>query len=332
MGFNYDLLVQLSNLPNEIKAKVPSSKLFNDLINNYDEIISYINSEFKDISICNEQLANSLFIANYNKDFFRKNLYSLGVYLKRLRDGLKEDNVYRYATVIQNILAELDWGISNYEIQYRQIEVEKTHCYGRRVSLNNLDRLFAIRELFFIEEAPTIESITLRDIKPNVMFIIRQMLEQKWKNVIGYDTIVDGANNNAPIHKFTQVAWTFINEYSKKSDKSWDIVLPLSIATLDHLNKWANSFVHDSWIYADHIQFLAIELIHVLMTSPQDCVSIFKNTPKPSFQKNLLAGNIRINGYNQLKKDFEEYIKNKMKNAKIMWLSETQVEAYIETI
>ena len=68
------------------------------------------------------------------------------------------------------------------------------------------------------------------------------------------------------------------------------------------------------------------------MTPPQDCVCILKNTSKPSFQKNILAGNIRINGYNQLKKDFEEYIKDKMKNAEIIWLSETQVEAYIETI
>ena len=57
--------------------------------------------------------------------------------------------------------------------------------------------MFSMYELFWIESSD-FSKFDYRDIKPNTMFVIRQFLEILWKNVLGYESIVD-ATNGTPI-------------------------------------------------------------------------------------------------------------------------------------
>ena len=115
---------------------------------------------------------------------------------------------------------------------------------SRRKNLIPYEIYSSINDLFFIEKHNKIEDLYLRDLKPVVMFQIRQLLEIYGKNLIGYNSILD--ENGNQIKKFTQIAWAFIKKDVKKNDSK--IEIPFDIDVIISLNKWANSFVHSTYL------------------------------------------------------------------------------------
>jgi len=90
----------------------------------------------------------------------------------------------------------------------------------------------AARSLFSIENVDSIEDISLRDLKPVVMFQIRQLIEIYGKNIIGYRDIKDLSRN--PVKKFTQVSWEFLAIEIVKQNSN--IKLPFDIRTIICIN------------------------------------------------------------------------------------------------
>ena len=156
----------------------------------------------------------------------------------------------RYQTLRLNLVCDMECLFAQYEICNKGFNSEIQLSCGARNEVSTLDMCSVLNALNRIENIPDIKDISLRDIKPYQMFVIRQLLESLGKKAIGFDAIVD--KNNKMVPKFTQVSWEFLNEYSKKCT-SWIVFSPISISCIYLLNKWANSFVHGGFIYASSL-------------------------------------------------------------------------------
>ncbi|MDN3692524.1 hypothetical protein QWZ06_09670 [Chryseobacterium tructae] len=199
----------------------------------------------------------------------------------------------------------------------------------RRTDLSPTDIYSAARTLFFIEEFSNIEDLYLRDLKPNVMFQIRQLLEIFGKNIVGYYSIT---HNNQPVKKFTQIAWDFIDEECKKDISR--IKLPFEIKTITLLNSWANDFVHTTFLHNSYIQYFAIKMLNVLFSSSTSTststkgITIYNGCKIEKYD----IADITISNYNSLKDDFKNFLLTKKQGIEINWMPIDKVGAYILSV
>ena len=332
---------ELANLSRNIDGffrsapTVNSTSLFQAITDYIIFVKTYINTELKGKIIELDNLAPNLFNVNILKNntykqFVRCNLYALYVYVNDLQQSLDINFIDRYKCLLLSLCCESEFAIVEYEKNYKKAPETLTYTHGRRPVLSTTDLIFSMSELFWIENSD-FSKFDYRDIKPNTIFVIRQFLEMFWKNVIGYEGIVD-ATNGASIKKFTQAAWSFIEEYKDKTGIFWNLDLPVNKKTISVVNNWANSFVHDTFIYDTHIQYMAILICRELMKAPSSSVACFIDNEKPQRKTSALHGCIYINNYSALRVDFEHDIKQKMPNAKIIWKDLNNVGAYIITM
>lgn len=322
---------KLSNIGDKFdKKQNPSDKdkqeYYDAFIKYLDYVEKYCDKEFRGKIFTYDHIIPQVFVTemkseNAYKQYLRYSLYCSNKYAVFLKKFIKIENLYRYKTLRLNLLCDNEWLLANYETINKNANKEINLTCGSRSGMTPRDMSFALRELTIIENAPDIKDIDLRDIQPYRMFIMRQLLETLGKNLIGFSSIVDG--NNKPIHKFTQVSWDFLSEYSKKST-TWKLSIPFNISSIYTLNRWLNSFVHVGYIYASYIQYYATNFLCDFMCPPKNFVQCF-NGKKQHFD----WGDFRIENYNALKNDFENYIKTKSKNASVNWLDVNNVGAYI---
>jgi hypothetical protein len=142
------------------------------------------------------------------------------------------------------------------------------------------------------------------------------------KNVIGYEKIADASD--CEIKKITQASWDFIKKKSAKS--SWSITFPCQLSSIDKINNWANSFVHTTYFYNCYVRHFSITLINLLFKPVPKGVKIHTG----SYIQSSLFGDIKIQSYETLKADFEQFINDKMPTAKVCWNNTDSVHAYIE--
>ncbi len=288
------------------------------------------------VKIGYDQLAPCLFNVNgfkniqVYKEFVKYNLYALSLYLDDLQPTLDINFLDRYKCLLLNLCCESEFAIVEYEKHYKRAPKTLECTHGSRIDLSTRDLIFSMNELFWIESSD-FSKFDYRDIKPNTIFVIRQFLEIFWKNVIGYESIVD-ATNGAPVKKFTQAAWSFIEEYNDKKGFSWNIDLPVNKKTISVVNNWANLFVHNTFIYDTHIQYMAILICRELMKGPGSQIVCFNDKDKPQRKSSTLYGCIYINNYSALRLDFEHDIKQKIPNSEIIWKDIDNVGAYIITL
>lgn len=301
---------------------------YDSFIRFFDFIIDYCNTEFNGKTYSDDQIIPQVFVTNINKkqtfnQYLRHSLYCAKLYVEFLKKYIDKAYVHRYKTLRLNLLCDIEWLLAHYEIHNKNVQKKIKPLYSANPKLSSLDILFVLRELTIIENAKDIKDIALRDIQPYRMFAVRQLLETLGKNIIGYDSIDD--KNGKPIHKFTQVSWDFLNNYSKNNVKHWNIILPFDISSIYAINKWSNSFVHSGYIYASYIQYYAVSVLNKLMQPPQNSVKCYDGSNRVC----MLYGDFRIHGYDSLKNDFEQFIKSQNTNSQIKWKSENCVGAYI---
>ena len=255
---------------------------------------------------------------------YRYRLYLIREYILHIKTVLTHSNVDRYNNEINALGCEMDLCICAFNGLRDQASIYRTHT-GTCYSLKIFDIFSATNELLYIEEATDISDIYLRDLKPNVIFQMRQFIEILGKRIIGY-TDIKNPTNGKSIHKFTQIAWEFIE--SKNNKSNWSIDLPLEQCHITRINKWSNRFVHSGNFTPTYIQVYLHKLLSHLMTPPTSHVTIYNGRKKLCG----LFGDIRINNYNNLKSDFQNYIDAKMKGpgrATIEWSPLDDVHAYI---
>ena len=305
-----------------------------------DCVIQYCQTELNGKTYSYDHIIPQVFVNEIKseqayKQYWRYSLYCALLYLQFLKSYIKICYLERYKTLRLNLICDIELLFAKYERYNKNFSGNIELSCGSRKDVSTLDMLWVLIELNSIENIPNIKDISLRDIKPYQMFVIRQILETLGKNVIGYDKIVD--KNDKIVPKFTQISWEFLNEYSKCS--SWKISIPISISSIHLLNKWANSFVHSGYIYASYIQHYAILIIEELMKCPKNPVKCYDGKTRIS----TLYGDFRIDRYNLLKQDFENYINSKTNSRKcrfrffckqekkvfVKWKKNDDVGAYI---
>lgn len=255
---------------------------------------------------------------------FRYKIYLLRKYVNHIDQNITDKTVDRYNHDLLSLGCEMDYCICCYEQLKDNTKKIATHTWMSNI-LTIKDIFSAANELIYIEETPDISNIYLRDLKPNVIFQIRQLIELYGKLIIGYQDIKNSTTGDS-IHKFTQIAWEFIEARNAKTN--WDIIFPIDQSIIVRINKWSNRFVHSGTFTPTYIQAFILEIISKLLVPSTNSVQIYDGTMKHS----LIHGDIRINNYNNLKADFQNYIDNKMGGpgkATIDWNSKEQVAAYI---
>lgn len=323
------LFKALSSFEKDRNNDTTRDELFTSLTTFIESVEDYCNTELKGKAYTFDHVVPQLFELQIKKDqqwkqYFQVSLYALNQYLECLRKyKLHRNNVHQYKSLILTLLSDIEWLLVNYERDCKNAHNALWPKCGASRQLSTKDLIFSMNELFFIDDCDDLASFDMRDVKPNFMFIVRQFMETIGNQLIGFDHIVD--ENKRPIHKFTQVAW----DYLAQSDRAKQCVsLPFKVSTIRKISQWANSFVHARYLHVCYTQFYALDFINNLMRGPKDGVKCYDG----KIHSCTLFGDFRINNYNSLKADFENFIKSKNSNATVQWLPLEKVGAYIVTL
>lgn len=260
---------------------------------------------------------------NDYKEFLKKNIFLLAEYGKHLCDVISIKNIAKYETAITEFAIDAEQLMAEFEVNHEQSIASITLTSGRNKLLNPRDIYMTAKTIFHIEQLKSVEDLYLRDLKPVVMFQIRQLLEVYGKRILGFYTITD--INDNPIKKFTHISWEFL-KYELKNEKP-RVSFPFDFHTMTIILKWSNNFVHTTYLYSSHIQFFVLNTISQLFKPANKSVEIYNGSRYRSYG----YADIRISNYDSLKSDFEAYLRKKSKNnnLKVNWMSENQVGAYI---
>jgi len=303
-------------------------KYYESVISFFDWYIDYCSKILNGKIYSDKQISECVFRADIDtehklKEYLLKSIYTSKEYVEYLKTKITETNIHKYDHTVTGLEIDLEWLIAHFEVHYRKSVTKISLNSGRRKNLSPTDIYSAARTLFFIEEFDHIEDLYLRDLKPAVMFQIRQLLEVFGRNLIGYYSILDKDGNI--VKKFTQIAWDFIKEEIKQTTPR--IEFPFDVHMILAINGWSNSFVHSTYIYSSYIQFFALKTIGVLFYSKTKGIKIFNGKTTTKFN----CADIKINAYNSLKTDFENYLKSRMADISIEWMDSKDVGAYIIT-
>jgi hypothetical protein len=292
----------------------------------FDWYIEYATAVLRNKKCSNQQISNTIFKGDPKtkkqlRDFLQAHLFLSKEYIKYLQDNVTPVNIITYNDAISSLLVDLEWVIASVEVHFKKHTQSIKLNSWRRKNLSPLDIYLAAKTLFFIENSDNIEQLPLRDLKPLVMFQIRQLLEVFGKNMIGYYAI-NNSNGNT-VKKFTQVAWTFIQKEINNSNSR--IEFPFDPHLIIQINKWSNSFIHTTHLYSNYIQFFALKAMEVLLIPGKKPIQIYSG----KYFQNYHIADIKIKDYNSLKIDFESYLNDKISGITVEWMPLDKVGAYI---
>lgn len=322
-------LLKFRDLYNDFYIKNDTSKLHDyylSLVDYLNWFLRYSDSIFKTKTFNEEQISIHIFRTSFKtehqfKEYLHKSLYVAKLYIEHLISVITESNIRRYKHTLMSLDTDLEKLIANFEVVYRKSIPSISLTSGRRTNLTPTDIYSASRELFYIEECDDLENIYLRDLKPVVMFQVRQLTELFGKNILGYFAIVD--SNGDEIKKFTQEAWKFIKAECRKPDSR--IEFPFNINVILSINDWSNSFVHTTHIYSSFIQFYALKSLNLLFKPISNGIKTYDGR----IYRSTEFTDIKINNYNSLKADFEKHLRERISDINVEWKPNNKVGAYI---
>lgn len=305
----------------------PSSDYITKFHNYLDFFINYCKNELRNTPYRPDQVIPIVFVTqikneNQFKQYLRMCLYCAQLYMEYLKKNIEARYIKRYRVLRYDLITDIETLMVYYESNNKNKKDIDAKC-GSRKNVSVMDMLSALNQIRILENAPQVENIDFRNIKAYQEFIIRQTLEKVGRGIIGYEEIVD--SNGNPIHKFTQVAWTFLSEYNASKSKEWEINTPISLTNIYKINQWSNSFVHTAFIHASYIQFYATEMLNLFMQAPTSHVLCYDQ----KYRLSNMYGDFRIKNYLMLRSDFEKYIQMKHNKAVVRWNDYSKVSAYI---
>lgn len=271
--------------------------------------------------IARDLLRDKIRTSHQLREYLTKSIYVSRDYARYAKQYLTKKNLPVFLSSVTSFEIDLEWLIVHYEIHVRKSITHASLNSFRNKTLTPRDLYMAARTLFHIEQTQKISDLYLRDIKPVVMFQIRQLLEVYGRNILGYHAIADRHGN--PPKKFTQVAWTFIKEEVK--NKNSRISLPFDLPAILAINQWANDFVHTTYLYSSYIQFFVLKFLSVLFTGSAKTIRTFDKVNRTKFD----IADIRIERYRSLKQDFENYLNERVPGTIVEWMPEDKTGAYI---
>ena len=303
---------------------------YQSIINLLDWLIAYAKDVFNGRTYTDEHLILKVFITdadikneNIFKEYIRHCLYIAADYADCMKNNiLQRNHLDRYEGLTYQLEYDFEWIVAHYEYYFKKTdEIHLSHW--SRPSLPPKKIMELANNLYYIEELPKVEDLDFRNLRPYMQFQLRQLLELLGKNLIGYMQIVDKNGHSVP--KFTQVAWNFLDSYSKNG--KWSVELPLPIKCVARISRWANGFVHTTKINSCYLQFYALTMVSKLMAPLKGTEKVFYQD-RPHWM--IDSGAFKVENYYWLKRDFEDYI---WKNGKsyVKWNSVEQVGAYLKS-
>lgn len=266
------------------------------------------------------------------RDIIKKHIYLYYQYIQELLQIIQPATAINYKHTIWRIDNDLESLVLLHEAYKSHIDLSQVELTsGVRSGLSSHDICCAAHDLFYIEDNKAINNLYLMDLKPTVTFQIRQMIELYGKRMLGFDTIT---SNGSVAKQFTQVAWKFIKERNGCSSK-WHIEMPFDLDSILAINNWANGFTHSAQIDSPHLQYFALITTEALFKPASQRITIYNGHSKLS----SMYSEVKIHGYNALKKDFENYLQPQYKflcwsirrkdKFKVIWTDIENVDAYI---
>lgn len=288
------------------------NEMLNRLLNVLDSNINIL-SNLQDVNSLDDDTA-ATFILNCpveSLDFGTQKRMSISLMYAMLKmcKEIKQSIKKQFASRYENFAIELAIDITDFYNFYCQTHWEKSDKknykpfpvkMGRRSSICLNDQREVIRTMFWLETIPTIDKLSIRDIRPHVQIMIRQSLEMLFKQIIGFEDIVDIKGNR--IKQFTQIGAKFLSNYRDTKDQSgcscssngWRIELKVPIKTLERLNSWCNNFTHAPFIHSLPIIYFAYDqyerFTNKCITQP-DCKIIGESKMRSEFECYVLKQN-----------------------------------------
>lgn len=301
-------------------------QFFDAFIAFIDICTTYCNDELKGASYDKTKLAYDVFIneaktENQYKSYLKSMLYIARDYIQDWKKFINIENIINCRALSISLLADFAWLFTEYETYFKNNEI-KSGWWTRR-NFDSREILWSMSYFTFMERWTDMSKISYRDIRPYSIFMVRQCLEISGKSLIGYHSIVD--ETGQVIKSLTQVPW----EYLQMAEKKGYVSLPYPIKCIAQLNKWTNTFVHTSYFYNNFVQYFATDFMLTLFQPRKEGESLTLYNGKPAGY-NFVYGDFRLTRYDEMKADFEQFIKTKTnKQFKINWLPKDNVKGYI---
>lgn len=266
---------------------------------------------------------------------FRCHLYQLGMFAMKLKEQIVRADSEHYVTLYRDFMSDAQMVLSMYEYLKAKLDYKGAVARykagkgpmpdkpkfrgcntGKRPTMTKFDIRDSVNALFWLEMAPSKKDIPFRNLRPMTSLAMRQAIEMVGKSAIGFDSIVD--NNGNPLKQFTQISWKFIAEFKEKTSHdsrivrgtgdSWKISFPLPIRCIELINRWCNKYTHNPNNPLLYILWYVLECYWSLTRPARNGRSF-----------NLEHGDIRIDGYNCMKREFEEFIAKENSRANVCW-------------
>lgn len=262
-------------------------------------------------------------------------IYQLGMFADKLLNEIEAQHSDHYETLFRDFMSDTQWLLAIYEyycnIQTYEGELAKYKASKapkpkepiirerhteKRPTIKKWDLRGAINALFWMDLAPEIKDLPIRDLRPTSSLAMRQAIELIGKSAIGFESIVDRNGNS--LKQFTQIAWKFIAEFKEKTpkdsnnvigtDNSWKISFPLPIRSLELMNQWCNRYTHNPDNPRLYILWFVLES-YWLLSKPMPHGNNF----------HIDHGDICIEGYKQMKREFEMFVARENSRAFVKW-------------
>lgn len=266
---------------------------------------------------------------------FRCHLYQLGMFAMKLKEQIVREDSEHYITLYRDFMSDAQRVLSMYEYLKAILDYKGAVArykagqglmpdkpkfrgcnMGKRPTMTKFDLRDSVNALFWLDMAPSKKDIPFRNLRPMTSLAMRQAVEMVGKSAIGFDSIVD--NNGNPLKQFTQISWKFIAEFKEKTPNdsrivrgtgdSWKISFPLPIRCIELVNRWCNKYTHNPNNPLLYILWYVLECYWSLTRPARNGISF-----------NLEHGDIRIEGYNCMKREFEEFIAKENSRANVCW-------------
>lgn len=262
----HDVLAPILDVDKSKRDYQATYRLFRALL---ADVIGFADSQ-KGAKKLDDDKAAIFLLSLKEKDFKNKawirqrvvaELYALREYADQLLRYTDEQYASRYETLIMEVVADIEHTLLIYEFYttkecQRDALPKRLPSLGRRPSLDMEDRFWAIKDLMWMENAPDLESLDFRNLRPHAIILIRQALEMIMHQVIGYTAIVDV--NGQRDKKSTQAGADFIRRFKSEESSAgadgWKVTFPLPLKTFELINSWCNNFTHNPSIRGLHIQ------------------------------------------------------------------------------
>ena len=266
---------------------------------------------------------------------FKCHLYQLGRFANKLKVQIVREDSEHYITLYRDFMSDAQMVLSMYEYLKAQLdykgamarykagkgpipdEPEFRGCnMGKRLTITKFDLRESVNALFWLDMVPSKKDIPFRNLRPMTSLAMRQAVEMVGKSAIGFDCIVD--NNGNPLKQFTQISWKFIAEFKEKTPNdsrivrgtcnSWNIKFPLPIRCIELMNRWCNRYTHNPNNPLLYILWYVLECYWSLTRPVRNGGSF-----------TVEHGDIRIEGYNCMKREFEEFVAKENSRAYLCW-------------